>query len=280
MKIFYNIFIFLVLILFSKEDEKITITVIATSGLIEKIKYSKAKIITFVIPCQVNQNITNKISTIDIKINTKRPDDNKIFPSICNLASIRIESDNEYGDTQLNCKLNYTENNDDNVDDGMNLIIDENPTYSSTIVDFIFENFIKIGAPIEIGGLFLYYLDEDFCEVNHFFFEMNFTNDFNPPLESTVCEFILNSNKEHKSAKCAIPLNSNVIKCYIDISETKMEKGEEITIKAQTLVKCENGQMVTVLNDAKNTLLIEEDCENDLFLTYNLLYVWLIILIM
>ena len=280
MEIFYNIILIILLIIYSTEDNKNTVKVIATSGIIEKTKYSKAKLLSFTIQCQVDQNITNKISLIDIGINTKRPEDNKIFPSICNLAAIRIDSEeDEYGDTQLNCILNYTEFNNDNVDDDMNLIIDENPTYTSSVADFDFINFDKIGIPIEIGGLHIYYLDEDYCQENHFLFEMNFTNNYNPPLESTVCEFNINGNDVHDIAQCAIPLSSNVIKCYIDISEDKMEQGEKIEIKAQTLARCQNGQMVNIINDAQNILTIEEDCEQDFFLIYKWLYMFLIFLI-
>ena len=122
MNCFYKIFLFLILISFSTSDGKITVTVQATSGIINKVKYSKAKYMDFDIAVQVNQNITNKISIIDISVNVKNPEDNKIFPANCNIAQVRLEED-DYGDTQLNCYMNYSEYTNDDVDEDMNLIL-------------------------------------------------------------------------------------------------------------------------------------------------------------
>ena len=88
MKYFNNILLFLFLISFSISDDKIIVTVQATSGIINKEKYSKTKTLTFNIPCKVNQNITNKISMIDISIKLKNPENNNIFLSWCNLVPI------------------------------------------------------------------------------------------------------------------------------------------------------------------------------------------------
>ena len=273
MKLFFNnIFIFLILILYSKEDEKITVTVIATSGIIDKIKNAKSKIISFNIPCQVDSNITNIISRIDLTLNTKRPEDNKIFPAECNIQSVRLEPEEPLADTKLKCILNYTNNINDNVDDDMNLIIEGNPIYTSDKVDFIFQKFDEIGTYIEINNLFIYNLEDKSCENNNFQFEMNFTGTITSPLESTICIFNLNDNELHSSTKCAIPVNSNIIKCYIDISNHKLIEGEKIEIKAQNYVKCENGQLVNILNDADNILEIEEECSKNIFLYYNIYY--------
>ena len=280
MDYFKKIYLFLILISISISDDKNTVTVQATSGIINKEKNSKEKTIDFNIAVQVDQNITNKISTIDISVNIKNPEDNKIFPAKCNLDSVRLEENSDYEDTQLTCKLNYSEYTNDEVDDDMNFVIDGQFSYDSTVAEFVFKNFDMIGTYIEIGGLYIYNLEKDSCTESTFKFEMNFTDDYKPPLESTVCEIKLNDNEVHSSTNCAIPVSSNMILCYIDVSENKLEKGEKIEIKAQTFVKCKNGQIVTITNDADNILEIEEDCEKSNFLLYNIINILLLFLIL
>ena len=276
---FYNIFLFIILIFYSKEDDKVVVTITATSGIIKKAINEKTKILSFIIPCKVDKNITNKISMIDITIKTKRPEDNKIFPSICNLQLIRLELDDDHANTQLNCKFDYNNYENDNITENMKLIIEENPSYTSTIADFVFADFDKIGIPIEIGGLFIYNLESDFCHDNNFFFEMNFTSINGPPLESTICNFIISNNEVHDKVKCAIPYSSNVIKCVIDVSEEKIEKEEEIQIKAQAYSECENGQVVTIVNDAKNILILDEECNEGTNLFFDIKKIFFFFLI-
>ena len=57
--------------------------------------------------------------------------------------------------------------------------------YQNTYAIFTFENFEKIGIPIEIRGLKIYNLEKDFCENKIFKFEMKFTttDDNFPTLE-------------------------------------------------------------------------------------------------
>lgn len=55
MDYFKKIFLFLILISISISDDKITVTVQATSGIINKVKKSKEKIIDFNIAVQVDQ---------------------------------------------------------------------------------------------------------------------------------------------------------------------------------------------------------------------------------
>jgi hypothetical protein len=279
MKCFYKIFLFLILISFSTSDDKITVTVQATSGIINKVKYSKAKYMDFDIAVQVNQNITNKISIIDISVNVKNPEDNKIFPANCNIAQVRLEED-DYGDTQLNCYMNYSEYTNDDVDEDMNLVIDGQFSYSSDVAEFVFENFTKIGTHVKIGGLHIYNLEKDSCTENSFKFEMNFTGDYDAPLESTVCEIQLNNNEVHSVTNCAIPVTSNMLLCYIDVSEKKITKAEKIEINAQENSKCQNGQVVTIEDDAQNILEMEVDCDKMHFLVYNIINILFLILIL
>ena len=275
--IFYS-FLFITLILYSNTDDKITITVNATSGIIEKRENLKLKLLYFKIPCRVDNNITKNISKIDIEIKTKIPELDEILPSICNLNSVRLEPDSNFADTYLNCILNYTNYNSENIDNDMNLIIAYNPTYTSDVAEFIFNNFENSGKPMEINGLFIYNLETDFCEGTNFFFEMNFTSINTNPIESTVCEFEISENNIHNIATCAIPFSSNIIKCAIDASKEKVEEGEKIKIKAQNYAKCRNGQVVNIKSDSQNTLEINEECSCKFIFIKILFYLLLLLL--
>ena len=133
---------------------------------------------------------------------------------------------------------------------------------------------------MEIQGLYIYNLEKDFCENKIFKFEMNFTStDYNPPLESTICDINLSNNEVHNVAKCAIPYSSNVVLCYIDVSEKKITKGEKIEINRQTNSKCKNGQFVTISDNAQNILEMKVDCDKMHFLVYNIINILFLILI-
>ena len=275
----------LLLIIYTKED-KISVTITATSGIINKVKYSRKKILSFIIPCQVDKNITNSISRVDITFKTKRPEDDKQFEVTCNLNSVRIDSDDNYANTYLSCQLNYsTDYINDKIDDDMNLVIDKSytPQYTSNIVEFNFEKFDQIGEKIKISGLYIFNSDNDNCYNNYYHFKMKYTNFTNKPLESTVCYIALSNNEVHDTAKCAIPINTNTknydIICTIDISEEKMEKGEKIEISSQSLVNCENGQILDI-GDAENVLEIDEDCDKSFLLIFNKFYLFILFLIL
>ena len=276
----------LLLIIYTKED-KISVTITATSGIINKVKYSRKKILSFIIPCQVDKNITNSISRVDITFKTKRPEDDKQFEVTCNLNSVRIDSDDNYANTYLSCQLNYsTDYINDKIDDDMNLVIDKSytPQYTSNIVEFNFQKFEEIGQAIEISGLYIFNSDNDNCYNKYYHFKMKYTNFTNKPLESTVCYIALSNNEVHDTAKCAIPINTNTknydIICTIDISEEKMEKGEKIEISSQSLVNCENGQILKITGDAQNVLEIDEDCDKSFLLIFNKFYLFILFLIL
>jgi len=288
MRKIYCIFLLLILIIYSREDDPIQVKITAMSGIINKeiITISNQKKLSFNIECIVDKNITTKISKIDITIKIKiLGGDTTIFDSTCNIVSALIDSDKSDVYTKLKCKMDYsTYNNDDIVD--KNLIVDssEAPTYTSDIANFNFQNFEKIGTPIEIQGLNIYNLEKDFCENKIFKFEMKFTttddNPYSPPLESTICDINLSNNEVHNVAKCAIPYSSNVVLCYIDVSEKKITKGEKIEIKQQTNSKCQNGQVVNIGDDAQNILEMEVDCDKMHFLVYNIINILFLILIL
>ena len=276
----------LLLIIYTKED-KISVTITATSGIINKVKYSRKKILSFIIPCQVDKNITNSISRVDITFKTKRPEDDKQFEVTCNLNSVRIDSDDNYANTYLSCQLNYsTDYINDKIDDDMNLVIDKSytPQYTSNIVEFNFQKFEEIGQAIEISGLYIFNSDNDNCYDNYYHFKMNYTDFTNKPLESTVCYIALSNNEVHDTARCAIPINTDTINydiiCTIDISEEKMEKGEKIEISSQSLVNCENGQILEITGGAKNVLEIDEDCDKSFLLIFNNFYLFILFLIL
>ena len=287
MRKIYCIFLLLILIIYSREDDPIQVKITAMSGIINKeiITISNQKKLSFNIECIVDKNITTKISKIDITIKIKiLGGDTTTFDSTCNIVSALIDSDKSDVYTKLKCKMNYsTYNNDDIVD--KNLIVDSSgtPTYTSDIATFTFEDFPKIGTPIVIQGLNIYNLEKDFCENKIFKFEMKFTNDDNSyvrPLESTICDIKLSNNEVHNMAKCAIPYSSNVVLCYIDVSEKKITKGEKIEIKQQTNSKCQNGQVVTIRDNAQNILEMEVDCDKMHFLVYNIINILFLILIL
>jgi len=286
MRKIYCIFLLLILIIYSREDDPIQVTIKAMSGIINKeiITISNQKWLSFNIECNVNKNITTKISKIDIAIKIKILGEDTTFDSTCNIVSALIDSDKSDVYTKLKCKMNYSTYNNDNIVD-KNLIVDSNvaPTYTSDIATFTFEDFPKIGTPIVIQGLNIYNLEKDFCENKIFKFEMKFTNDDNSyvrPLESTICDIKLSNNEVHNVAKCAIPYSSNIVLCYIDVSEKKITKGEKIEINAQENSKCQNGQVVTIRGNAQNILEMEVDCDKMHFLVYNIINILFLILIL
>ena len=288
MKLFFILNI-LLLIIYTKEEDKISVTITATSGIINKVKYSRKKILSFIIPCQVDKNITNSISRVDITFKTKRPEDNKQFEVTCNLNSVRIDSDDNYANTYLSCQLNYsTDYKNDNIDDDMNLVIDYSdtsyPKYTPDIVEFNFQKFDQIGEKIKISGLYIFNSDNDNCYNNYYHFKMKYTGFTNNSLESTVCYIALSNNEVHDTARCAIPINTDTknydIICTIDISEEKMEKGEKIEISSQSLVNCENGQILEITDNAQNVLEIDEDCDKSFLLIFNKFYLFILFLIL
>ena len=283
MRKIYCIFLLLILIIYSREDDPIQVKITAMWGIINKeiITISNQKKLSFNIECIVDKNITTKISKIDIAIKIKILEEDTTFDSTCNIVSALIDSDKSDVYTKLKCKMDY--NNDNIVD--KNLIVDSSgtPTYTSDIATFTFEDFPKIGTPIVIQGLNIYNLEKDFCENKIFKFEMKFTNDDNSyvrPLESTICDIKLSNNEVHNMAKCAIPYIPNIVLCYIDVSEKKITKGEKIEIKQQTNSKCQNGQVVTIRDNAQNILEMEVDCDKMHFLVYNIINILFLILIL
>ena len=200
MRKIYCIFLLLILIIYSREDDDpIPVKIKAISGIINKeiITISNQKMLSFNIECIVDKNITTKISKINITIKIKiLGGDTTTFDSTCNIVSALIDSDKSDVYTKLKCKMDYsTYNNDDIVD--KNLIVDSSgtPTYTSDKATFTFEDFDKIEIPIEIQGLNIYNLEKDFCENKIFKFKIIFTSSVNnPPLESTICDINLSNN--------------------------------------------------------------------------------------
>ena len=126
-------------------------------------------------------------------------------------------------------------------------------------------------------------LEEDNCKNNNFLFEINANNIEDRPLLSTICIIKLD-DELHPEASCAIPKDGLKIKCFVDVSETKYVKDDDIIIKAQDLVPCENGQILKITNNANNILVIKKECgeminnKNDYF-TFNILFSLFLLLI-
>ena len=264
MKLILNTIYFIIFLLIEiSQEDSIEIIVTAKTGIINK-KLDKDKF-SFEIECEVNKNITNNISKIGINIKVKEADDDgsEGKTALCYLEPVRVFE--ESSTTHLLCTIElddfrtfHTSNEE------INLITDGNPSIASTDlpVTFDFEDFDQISGIINIeGDLTLKYLDEDenYCNNNHFLFEIISSTDIKP-LQSTICKVKLSDDKEHTEANCAIPFVATKIKCYVDVSQKKYVPNDNIIIKAQNLVPCQNGQNIELSNDATNKLIIKEEC--------------------
>ena len=258
MRTFYLILI--LILISSTNEEPLNITIEAKTGIInKKLDSSKTKF-SFEINCEVNKNITNNISKIDVIISIKKPNDNKQYDSLCHLVPVRFYEE-ETALTNFLCIIEFDKRSD--LDGETNLIIENiqinNTSDFSDLAIFNFEKFDKISEAINIGDLTLVYLEEDYCRNNNFLFEMN-GKIGTYPLLATICAVSLENDESHKIAKCAIPVTGDTIKCFVDVSETKYVKNNNIIIKAQDLVPCENGQNLKIVNDASNILVIKKEC--------------------
>lgn len=259
-KFLYIISLILILISSTNEDA-IDIRVTAKTGIINKKLESSKTQFSFEINCEVNKNITNNITKIDILIKVKKPDDEKVYDSICNLAPVRFIEE-ETALTNIICIIDLERPSE--LDEEVNLIIASGPTKDnsdfSDFANFIFTNFDEISEVIEIRDLTLENIEEDYCKNNNFLFEIISGKIERTPLQSTICSVSLANDESHKNAKCAIPVSGNKIKCFVDVSETKYVENNNITILAQDLVSCENGQNLRIVNNAINKLNIKKDC--------------------
>jgi hypothetical protein len=258
---FLYIIALILIIISSTNEDAIDIIVTAKTGIINKKLESSKTQLSFKINCEVNKNITNNITKIDILIKVKKPNDEKVYDSICNLVPVRLIEE-ETALTNIYCIIDLERPSE--LNEEVNLIIANGPTEGnsdfSAFANFIFTNFDKISEVIEIGDLTLEYMEEDYCKNNNFLFEIISGNIEIIPLQSTICSVSLANDESHKIAKCAIPVSGNKIKCFVDVSETKYVENNNITILAQDLVSCENGQHLRIVNDAINKLIIKEEC--------------------
>lgn len=256
---FYLIILCFLIINYSNE-EQIEVSVIAKTGIINKNLDAINKEFSFEIYCEVNQNITNNITKIDVSITVKNLDNSQMVEAICHMVPIRLTEDNN-ATTNFLCIIDLSRYN--HIKEDSNLIIHSGPTQDTSDTTssaiFNFEKFDEISQVLNVGDLTLNYLKEDYCKNNHFFFEIESLS-IKRPLLSTICSISLSDDETHPEAKCAIPIIGETIKCYVDVSNTKYKKDDSIIIKSQNLVPCENGQHIAITNDAKNTLTIKEDC--------------------
>jgi len=255
-------------ILLSKE---IDVTLKAKTGIINK-EIDK-ETFSFIIKIDVNQNITNNIAKTYFNLNIGIEKDNYDIISSCNIKPVRI-ADGQTSETDLMCSFEISDDPNININTETALFV-ESPSSSITSGDatFIFENFEKISTSIVIGSHTLNYTkDDNECANNHYIFEIINENDITPPLQSTACSLSLYGDKDHKEARCVIPVIKNIMKCSIDVSKKKYSKRSKIIIKRQGLIQCENGQNIEIENDSENELTINEECGNLKYINLNYLY--------
>lgn len=259
-----NFTIFILIFILPLIKTQVNVEVTATSGIIDKNIDSTKTMFTFKIECEVNKNISNNITRIDIFITVKKVNDadSTGVNTICNLAPVRVINVSKQT-THLLCRLNLTNTHASfNLED--NLEISSGPTQQSqtgvaVAAIFHFTDFDKISTVINVGRLTLEYLDDRYCKNNNFLFKMISTS-IERPLLSTKCNIGLDGDNNHPFAECAIPMIGNNITCKVDVSRKKYRENDKISIKAQSYIPCENGQMIQILQDATNELIIKEEC--------------------
>ena len=287
---FFELFIIYIIIIFLigtvKGEGEITINIKPKTGIINKKFGSSKKEFSFQIDCEVDQNITNNITKIDIIIPIKNLDNDKTYSARCNLIPVRLINNEQTVDTSIYCIINLTEYANNELNKDSNIIINlENDNhistdYTSTTSTAVlnFTNFGDISAILSVNDLTLIKLDEEYCKNNNYLFEID-SQTINRPLLSTICYIALFGDTDHPIAKCAIPMKGNTIKCFVDVSQKKYKKGDHISIKKQELVPCENGQHIKIDSDISNTISINEDCgeiinnSNEYIYLYKILFV-------
>ena len=262
MKFIINIlYLLLISLLISFSNQSLEeVKVTAKTGIIKKELDSSKSKLTFYIDCMVNKNISNNITSINIQLKVKTPDINDPLIAICNIIPVRVIEEEAL--TSLFCIMNFSRDSD-NIDEETNLMIEDGPKLENSEdankVKFNFEDFEKISTTINIEELTLNYLEDDYCSNNHFLFEMTSSEITQKPLLSTICKIKLSDDEAHPEARCAIPIKGTKIKCFVDVSQAKYVQNDNIIIKAQNLVPCENGQNIEI-PDATNKLTIKEEC--------------------
>ena len=275
--IFYIITVFVLINISHEISAKINVT--AKTGIINKENDSTKNEFSFEIECEVNQNITNNISKIIIRLKVEELINSQTYISECHLKPVRILEKDEITTTNLICII---EKPQPSLNKEALLIISPDNIFDTE--NFFFIKFDKISNFINLGGLTLNHLEEDNCKNNNFMFEINSNNIGSRPLLSTICKIKL-SDESHPEANCAIPIDGQKIKCFVDVSETKYIKDDNITIKAQNLVPCENGQILKITSNANNILIIQDECgeiinnKNNYFNLNILFFLFLLIII-
>ena len=254
------LYLLIALIVIVFTNEEINISVTALTGIINKKLDSTKTIFSFEINCEVNETVSNNLTQIDFIMEISQKDGIN-YNSICNLLPIKVVEE-KTDITKMLCYIYLNESS--NLNEETDLNIEDFPTNyisnNSDLPNLFFENFTDISEAINIIDLTLEYMEEDYCKDNNFFFWITSNNIPTRPLLSTICEVSLSNDESHNLAKCAIPTASNKIKCVVDVSETMYFENDNITILAQDLVPCDNGQKLNIANNANNILIIQEEC--------------------
>ena len=234
-------------------EDPVQVNVMAKTGIINKEFDSIKNEFSFEIECEVNQNITNNITKIDIPITVKEVIGTQTYYSLCHIIPVRVSEEDETSTTSLYCIIKEPQHA---LNKETFLVISDGP---SNTTNFSFLNFDRISDFINLKGLTLNKLEEDNCKNNYYLFEIKTNNIEQRPLLSTICKIKLDDDL-HQEANCAIPIKGQIIKCFVDVSETKYVKDDNIAIKAQDLVPCENGQILKIESNANNILIINDEC--------------------
>ena len=260
--ILYIIIIFLIVNV-KNVGEVVQVKITAMTGIINKQYDTISKEFSFQIDCEVDKNITNNITKIDINITVKNLDNNdKIYENVaCHLVPVRVFNE-DTATTNIFCIIEDINKNE--LTKESNIIVEGITSVtgeSDANAHLTFVNFDEIKENLPFDELTLIKLDTGFCQNNNYLFDIEFSQTTEKrPLLSTICNIALSEDEAHPIANCAIPLTGSKIKCFVDVSNKKYKKGDQITIKKQDLVPCENGQHMKIEEDATNSIKISEDC--------------------
>ena len=270
---FLNIIILFSIISEISNEDPIVIEVIAMTGIINKNVNTEKTKFTFEIFCNVNTNITNNISKVNIEMKVKKHDDNTEFTSNCHIDPVRLTEEDDYVKTDLHCSITIEEAYKSILKSDINLIIV--PDSINQEVDerysFDFQEFDRISEAINVGELTIKHLEEDYCKNNNFIFEMTSNGINTRPLQSTICNVSLMDDEDHPIARCVIPTSGEKILCSVDVSKVKYNEKDTIKINSQNLIFCENGQSMEIPNSGLS-LEIQEECGKSTSGQQNLFY--------
>lgn len=257
-------------------EEPLEIEVKAITGVVNPIYDSKNNLYAFDIFCEVNKNITNRITKIKIKLEVRKYpiEEQIIIEANCYIKQVRVAK-NSVSETYLKCSFDTTHLpfiNEESIIIYSGNIEQDSETKNEVL--FNFKKFDELAILKSVNVLNLNNLNDDSCIHNKYIFEINTDVDFenNQLLESTICVIQISNDEFHQIAKCAIPVKGKKMKCYIDVEEKKYKKGDNIIIEEQDISPCDNGQAINFVFNSNQILSVKEECGEKVFTNNNYLY--------